>query len=134
MQPAKKGVLEPGVADRHCELSGYRGTATAVITTQSFDRAGRWRRALRGLAQCWGLALLGVFIPVAHFFLVPGLGIAGLVVFWRRRNTDIIIVAGRGSCPDCGTEQALDLPSRWSPDLTVDCRQCHRRLRLSSVS
>lgn len=76
--------------------------------------------------------MLCVFIPVAHFFLVPGFLIAGLVVFFRRRGAALVIQSARGKCPDCGAQQDFDAPTRWEPELTVDCKQCHRRLRLTA--
>jgi hypothetical protein len=120
------------MVERPCELWGFASTpGTAELRVALFDRAGRWRRAIKGLAAWWGMAVVGLFVPVAHFFLVPGFLLAGLIVFWRRRSMAEVIVAGQGRCPDCGADQTLDLPSRWAPDLALDCRECHRRLRLT---
>ncbi|HEY2824984.1 MAG TPA: hypothetical protein VGI83_05515 [Gemmatimonadales bacterium] len=123
------------IAERQAELTGYHdATAPATVVVATFDGAARWRRSIRGLLQCWGIAILCIFIPVAHFFLVPGFFIAGVVVFVRRRGQSVVVVSARGRCPDCSTEQAFDAPARWEPEFAVDCRQCHRRLRLTTIS
>jgi len=36
----------------------------------------------------------------------------------------------RGTCPDCGAEQRLDLAVRWRAPQPVTCQQCHRGLQL----
>lgn len=123
------------IIDRKAEVSGYQGAATqAVVRVELFDRVARWRRSLRGLLQCWGASILSIFIPVAHFFLVPGFFVAGIVLFFRRRTAEVVVRSMQGRCPDCGADQAFDAPARWAPDFTVDCRQCHRRLRVSSLA
>src|SRR5207237_8985194 len=53
-------------------LSGYHGEPTrGSVTIQAFDREQRFRRAVAGLGKWWGIGLLTVLIPVAHFVLVP---------------------------------------------------------------
>ena len=114
-------------------LSGYSADTTpASARVAEYDASARLRRSMRGLVQCWGLAIAGVFIPVAHFFLVPGFFIAGIVVFFRRRTASRVILSIAGKCPDCGTEQSFDVPARWEPPLAIDCKNCHRRLTLSA--
>lgn len=135
MQPATQAPTGPNVLDRRAEVSGYHGAATpAVVRVETFDRVARWRRSVRGLLQCWGAAILSIFIPVAHFFLVPGFLVAGVVLFFRRRTAEIVVRSMQGRCPDCGTDQTFDAPARWASEFTVDCRQCHRRLRVSALA
>lgn len=113
-------------------LSGYRGPPTrGVVTIHEFNRAERWRRALTGLGTFWGVALLSVFVPVAHFLLVPSFVIYGLWQFFQRLGTAELASDARGTCPDCGKEQMLELAARWSAPQPVTCRYCHRGLRLS---
>ncbi|HVH08935.1 MAG TPA: hypothetical protein VM736_03985 [Gemmatimonadales bacterium] len=113
-------------------LSGYRGAPTeGAVTIQVFDRAARWRRALAGLGKWVGVALLAVFVPVAHFVLVPSFALYGVWEFAQRLGTAELAAAGRGTCPDCGREQPLDLAQRWYAPQPVSCRYCHRGLRLS---
>ena len=89
------------------------------------------RRALAGLGLWWGAALVSVFIPVAHFFLVPGFFLYGLYTFLQRLKTNQLAVAGRGTCPDCGREQELDVAGRWILPRSTSCRFCQRSIRIT---
>lgn len=113
-------------------LNGYHGRPTAgTVTIREFDREGRVRRALAGLGQWWGIALLSVLIPVAHFVLVPAFLAYGAWRFFQRLGTAELATGARGTCPDCGAEQALELEPRWRAPQPVTCRYCHRGLRLT---
>ncbi|HET7296117.1 MAG TPA: hypothetical protein VFI66_03195 [Gemmatimonadales bacterium] len=113
-------------------LNGYHGEPTpGQVTIHVFDRAARLKRALAALGKWWGIAVLSVFIPVAHFILVPSfLGYGGWQ-FFQRLGTAELATDARGTCPDCGAEQTLDLAPRWRAPQPVTCRQCHRGLRLT---
>jgi hypothetical protein len=83
------------------------------------------------LAKCWGLAALSLFIPVAHAVLVPGFLGFGLYQFVQRAGTRELACEARGTCPDCGAEQALEVASRWRVPQDIACAACHRGLTLS---
>jgi hypothetical protein len=100
----------------------------------SFDRAARWRRAGTALAKWWGVAALSLFIPVAHAVLVPGFLGFGLYQFVRRVGARDLACDARGTCPDCGVEQALEVASRWQVPQDTTCAACHRGLTLSLPS
>ena len=113
-------------------LSGYSGSPTqGTVTVQEFSKDERVRRALRGLGEWWGIALLSVFIPVAHFILVPSFLLYGLWQFVQGLGTSSLATDAHGVCPDCHTEQTLELATRWRVPQPVTCRSCHRGLRLS---
>ncbi len=112
-------------------LSGYsEKSCPADVEVVSYDRSARLKRSLTGLGILWGAAALSVLIPVAHFFLVPGLFSAGIVIFFHRLRTDRRPVTGRGTCPHCGTEQELDLLARWQLPQNLTCCHCQRTLSL----
>ncbi len=118
-----------------CRLRGYSAQpATATVDVLELDAMDRTRRALRHLALCWGGAVVSVFIPVAHFLLVPGLFLAGLVFLAMDLRTPQVVQAAHGTCPDCGADQALDIVGRWRGSAEIACRHCHRMLRLEAVS
>src|SRR5438094_9176928 len=95
-------------------LTGYQGAPTrGAVTIQAFDREQRWRRALAGLGKWWGIALLSVFIPVAHFLLVPSFFVYGLGQFFQRLGTAEVAAAPRGTCPDCRAAEVRVLAPRW---------------------
>lgn len=112
-------------------LSGYHGSpTTGQVTIQTFDREQRLRRAFAGLGKWWAVALFSVFIPVAHFVLVPSFLAYGAWQFFQRLGTVELATEARGTCPDCGAGQALDLAARWRAPQPMTCRHCHRGLQL----
>jgi hypothetical protein len=112
-------------------LSGYHGAPTpGTVTIHEFDREQRLRRALAALGKWWGVALLSVLVPVAHFVLVPSFLAYGGWQFFQRLGTAELAADARGTCPDCGAEQTLELAPRWRAPQPVTCKQCHRGLRL----
>jgi len=115
-------------------LSGYSGTpTTATVTIQSFDRPERMRRALKGLGKFWAFAVGSVFIPVAHFLLVPAFALFGAYTFFERLGARQVVTTAEGTCPDCGRTQQLETGAggRWRVPRDVACRYCQRSLRIS---
>jgi hypothetical protein len=106
--------------------------ATAVIVEQSAGQ--RFARAVAGLGICWGCALVGLFIPVAHFVLVPSFVTAGIIVATRRAREDRRLVLVRGACPRCGVEQELKPGGRFVSGRSIDCPQCHGNLTLVAAA
>jgi hypothetical protein len=116
---------------RRLTLSGYHGTPTpATLVLATFDRKARLRRALKGLAGFWGAMVVSVFIPVAHFVLVPSFFFIGIWQFFRRLRQSEQLRGAHGRCPDCGTEQDYELGSARLPQ-SVTCGSCHRGLTLA---
>ena len=114
------------------QLTGYGPTpTTATVTIRSFDKRERVRRALKGLATFWGAAIGSVFIPVAHFLLVPGFALYGAFTFFTRLGAAEVVMAAEGVCPDCGKSQKLEIGGRWHLPRNVSCRHCQRALRIS---
>ncbi len=113
-------------------LTGYGSSTTAgEATVVHFDGRERMARAGKGLAMAWGAALVSVFIPVAHFLLVPGFFLAGLVVFVKRMRRRAVVGIVHGSCPDCNREQTFDVSSDWRLPMHLTCGNCHRLLTAS---
>jgi hypothetical protein len=124
---------QPSTVERSYRLTGYSGEERdALLRIRSFDRAERVRRATGGLAISWAVAFGCVFIPVAHFVLVPGFVIYGVFTFVQRLRTATVVVSAHGTCPDCGAEQDLDLFGPWRAGRDLSCRECHRSLRLAA--
>lgn len=130
---ARTDAMPTRPVERRCRLTGYSGEERdAYLRIRSFDRARRIRRAISGLATWCVVAVASVFIPVAHFLLVPAFVIYGLFVFVRRVRITTLVVAARGTCPDCGAEQDLDILGPWHGGHDLSCRACHRSLRLEA--
>ena len=73
-----------------------RRAATATVIHQT--PAQRLARTLVGLGTFWGLALIGLFVPVAHFILVPTFGAAGIVIAVLRAREDRRLVKVFAAC------------------------------------
>src|SRR5258707_5008350 len=69
----------------------------AVIVEQAPGQ--RFARTLTGLGMFWGLGLASVFIPVAHFVLVPTFVVAGIVMAGKRAREDRPLPPGLGAWP-----------------------------------
>src|SRR5881398_479220 len=89
-------VVSKGARLQPFILTGYQGAPTrGTVTIQAFNREQRWRRALAGLGKWWGVALLSVLIPVAHFLLLPSFFVYGLWQFFQRLGTAEVAAAAR---------------------------------------
>jgi|SRR5215510_1796483 len=104
--------------------------ATATIVIQTFEQ--RLARTAAGLGACWGLALAGLFIPVAHFILVPTFTVAGIAVAALRIREDRRLVKVRGVCPRCGAAQEFNGGGRFTAERTLNCPRCHNHLTLTA--
>ena len=106
--------------------------AQAVILEQAPGQ--RFARTLAGLGMFWGLALASVFIPVAHFVLVPTFVVAGIVLAVKRAREDRRLLLVRGACPRCGAVQELRPGGRCVDGRSFDCPKCHGNLTLATAS
>jgi hypothetical protein len=100
--------------------------ATATVLNQSLGQ--RLARTGAALGACWGLALAGLFIPVAHFILVPTFVVAGIVAAVLRAREDRRLLEVCGRCPRCGAEQQFKIGGRFAPERSFDCPRCHSNL------
>ena len=106
--------------------------ARAVIVEQAPGQ--RFARTLTGLGMFWGLGLASVFIPVAHFVLVPTFVVAGIVMAVKRAREDRRLLLVRGACPRCGAVQELRPGGRFVDGRSFDCPSCHGNLTLVTTS
>jgi hypothetical protein len=100
--------------------------ATARVLRQSPQR--RLRRALAALGICWGAAVPCIFIPLAHFFLVPTLVTTGIVLAVLRAREDTRLLGVHGRCPRCGVEQDFPAAGRLRGERSLDCPRCRNHL------
>lgn len=86
--------------------------------------------SLKKLALFWGLAVVSVFIPVMHFFLVPGFFLLGIFVFFRTFRAKAKVLHGFVACPHCHHE--IRIPAGlidWP--LKEICQNCVNTVRIS---
>ncbi|MFI5279228.1 MAG: hypothetical protein ACHQU1_01935 [Gemmatimonadales bacterium] len=112
-------------------LRGYGAPETvATVEVDSLAPGQRLGRAVAGFGLWFVGAIVAVFIPVAHFILVPLCLVAAFVTLIVRAGTSVLVRSASGTCPDCGTAQQLDVSGTWRLPKDVTCRNCHRRLTL----
>jgi hypothetical protein len=113
------------------ELVGKLGNKTSGnANIQHWEQKERMRRAMRALGITWGAMIVSVFIPLAHFILVPALLIAGpIVANWVYKQQDMIM-GGEAICPQCGKPfHIIRTTLKWP--LNDTCSECHENVTIS---
>ena len=110
--------------------SGSLPVQAGTLYSQAFSNAERVQRALKMLAILWALALVTVFIPIAHFVLVPTFLLAGPIVAFRRYGMKSALEKVGAVCPACSQKIIIPLePTDQLPKRTY-CPACNKPLRL----
>jgi predicted RNA-binding Zn-ribbon protein involved in translation (DUF1610 family) len=103
---------------------------TGELIAVEFGTRERSKRAMLTALKCLGCTLVCLFIPGAHFILVPlGLLLTPVVTFfvWRVRTK---ILSAKIACPKCGgTVQVLTMQERYP--LYETCSSCHREIAIT---
>jgi len=114
-------------------LASFGAPPTPARATVAIQTPGqRFARTAAGLGACWGLALAGLFIPVAHFILVPTFVTAGVAVAIIRAREDRRLLNVHGACPRCGVSQDFKGGGRFQSTKSLDCPRCHNTLTLTA--
>jgi hypothetical protein len=90
-------------------------------------RAGRASLALLGL---WAIAGVCIFIPGAHFVLVPGFLLAGLIAAAIRFGQDHSLVEVVGVCPRCKVQRHFGNAGRFRDGGAIHCNACGSQLEV----
>ena len=91
--------------------------------------AARKAAGLKALGLCWALMVVSVFLPLAHFVLVPLFGVLGPVMYLVKSKEAARILGGSVGCPAFGTETELGEQAESWPLLT-NCAGCGLRLTI----
>ncbi len=91
-------------------------STTGQLHITHYSQSERTARALKMLALMWLLAIITVFIPLAHFVLVPAFLIAGPVIAYKRYQMEEHPSNADGECPTCKQPSSIHLePSDTLP-------------------
>ena len=121
------------ISDYPVLVTGYApAPSQGVVTVDHLVGPRRVMRAVKGFLMYFGLAIVSVFIPAAHFILVPLFLVTSFVALFLRLSQRNLVVKAHGRCPDCGAEQEIDMPKSWHLPVETSCRSCQRRLTLSA--
>jgi hypothetical protein len=100
------------------------------VYIQSWTKSERLKRSFKFWGFIWLLALISVFLPGAHFFLVPTFLIAGPIVARYIFKQESMVTGGETICPQC----SKPLPIAKGPDIwPLDdlCSLCQTHVTLS---
>jgi len=111
-------------------LFGFAKTA-ARVTIARHAPGDRAKRAAQALAALWGVAALAILVPIAHFVLVPGFFVAGIVVGLKRLREAASVTGVEGTCPRCSEECVFEAGGRLRASSRASCPACHNQLDLA---
>jgi len=118
--------------ERCATLQVFGAASTRAVATLTSQNLGqRLTRALAVLAACWAAAIVSIFFPVAHFILVPGFLVLGIVLAVVRGRERERLLTLRGTCPRCGRAEDFGRGGRQSGQLWVTCPGCLNRVRVT---
>jgi len=114
------------------ELRSADKTSSGQVNVILFSKRDRvWRGSIRGIIGL-SATILSVFIPVAHFLLVPlGLVLTPIIATSSYR-TKVLILSGSGLCPGCGANFNITWRKAIFPFTDV-CDKCVRLVTVSEI-
>ena len=103
------------------------------MQTTCFASGDRIQRALMRLGLLWLLAAITLFIPIAHFVLVPGFLIAGPVMAWLSYRVTQQREQVSGICPSCDVNVNLKVDAADTLPKWTYCPACNAPLHITRV-
>jgi chromate transport protein ChrA len=91
----------------------------------------RLKKALKNMGLCYGAMLVFLFlpIPIFHLFIVGGLFLLGIFMFFNTYVDDIEIASGQIACSGCGQENQISKRADTWP-FWLKCSSCQKDLRI----
>jgi len=106
---------------------------SAEMHVMAFTQQEQKMRALKSLMGFWAIAALCILIPIAHFILVPGFFIGGIIVASRRWKTEQEGIDASGPCPECNNKICIKLDKNTELPQWKDCPECSDPLELRAI-
>ena len=108
-------------------------TNQADMTFVTYSNAERKTRAIKALLGFWALAVLSIPIIIAHFVLIPGFLIGGVVMSSKRWKTEKEAESVSGVCPACGNAITIKLEKKGDLPQWQYCPSCADSLELDAL-
>lgn len=105
-------------------------TTPGSMQTTLFDASDRLKRAAIRLGCCWLGAGVTLFIPLAHFVLVPAFLIAGPIMAVSAYRTEQERNHVRGTCPVCQETIEIKLEAKDELPKWSYCPECTAPLQI----
>ncbi len=111
------------------ELIVGKQHATGEVRIARWTGSARLVRAMKTLGVLWGLGVVSVLVPVAHFLLVPAFLLAGPIAAFMRWRQETSVLGGQGTCPACSANMALEASADAWPLFRI-CDTCRASVRI----
>ena len=109
-------------------------TTHGTMEVVEFSEQGRVKRAWMMALKCLGVTVLCVFIPVAHFFLVPlGLLVVTPIMTIYTFRVKTKILSAKVDCPACHKPLNV-LTNKERYPFYENCSSCHRQIALTQAA
>ena len=108
-------------------------TSPAEMHLTTFTLKEQKMRALKTLLSFWLIATICVLIPIAHFILVPGFLIGGIIAAKRRWDKPEEGIDASGACPACENNICIKLDKNAELPQWHDCPECNDPLELQAT-
>lgn len=108
------------------DLPATNGSVTQV----TWDKPEQTKNALRTLGMWLAFCFACVFVPIAHYILVPSLFVASFVLALDKLNEHQRSEGGTGECPKCHQSFVIE-KSKWNVRLTDTCGNCHEDVEIN---
>ncbi len=116
---------------RKIVATSNEATTHGTMEVLEFSEQGRVKRAWMMALKCLGATVLCVFIPVAHFFLVPlGLLVVTPIMTIYTFRVKTKILSATIDCPACHKPLNV-LTSQEQYPIYENCSSCHRQIALT---
>ena len=124
----------PQQITRTIQLKSQAGvTGQAEMTLRAYSNGERKKRAILILLACWAGAAASIPILIAHFVLIPGFLIGGIVLFVKRWKTAEEAESVSGTCPNCHNDITINLEKKGDLPQWQYCPVCNDSLELDAL-
>ncbi len=103
--------------------------AQGKIKEAHWSKADRTQNALKTLGLGLGLTFGSALVPIAHYFLVPSIFIATLVLSLQKTKESVSLLGGEGNCPKCKKSFVIE-KSQYQTRFTDVCSECRDDLEI----
>jgi hypothetical protein len=130
MQHQRRAPMTTQAVERRITAAYADHTSQGTMSVLEFDRKARTSRGIKAALKMLAATALFVFIPGAHFVLVPlGILLTPIVGILVSRVHSKIVGASI-ACPQCGSPLQV-LSSKATMPLIENCASCSRPIRIS---
>lgn len=105
-------------------IKSNQNQSQGFVEIHNFNTKERLKRALKWFSICFAAALISLFIPLAHFVLVPIFLLSSLIVPFYVYSIESLVIGGKGSCPNCKSDLSIEKGfNKWPlQDLCTHCK------------